>query len=399
MFQVDVVRWLRVTWERAGRCEITFNISMPTVCSRWPSAVFMCREVLSKFRKSRRATDRGPKRAAKRAERARLHNFEHGREYISDCSSCSTVDAPLLLFSGPWACIDSVVASIYNMGVNRRSEVCVHEGASEHRAAFDVRFMDSLIKEIPDGQEKYLKVVDGVPRCFVCGKRATERHVASQAHILKIEEEAILNILGSNLRSLRATKCHLCVGVATKRLILEFWGEAIQRLPEAAKRIHEEKGVFYVEGKMDRPVYPRCCSYELGVVSFSHGCKRDVSTYISWRDLPDREESAEEEQLKRLSPVCQGWWPVVSLRRIHTTVCGWQVLLVCCYRLFSDGPVSATWIYSDYNEAVWEQTMEPVFVESAVEDFVFDHCGVREGILGGCWAEHCGPDIDPWSFL
>ena len=313
---------------------------------------------ICKNRKKGRGLDRGPKRAARRAERARLHNIEHGRGDSSD-SSCLLAQAASGLFSaGPWACMNSIIASMYNMGVNRRSELYLQEVASGNTAFSEKRFMDSLIKELPDGQQTFFKVVDDVPRCVVCGKKATERHVASQAHIVKIEEEALTNILGCDVRAVRHFDNDLCVGVATKKLILDFWGHAIQQLPAAVKRIHSEKGVFYIDGKLDRPLNPRCCMYELGVVTFSAGSKHRVSTYISWRDLPDLEETAEETQMKRVSPACQGWWPVVALRRIQTTACGWQVLFVCCYQLFSDGPVSASWIWCDYTEAPWVQASE-----------------------------------------
>ena len=53
----------------------------------------------------------------------------------------------------------------------------------------------------------------------------------------------------------------MCTGVLTKKLMLEFWGDALPNLPQAAREIHERVGVFY---NKKTEILPKDAIYELG---------------------------------------------------------------------------------------------------------------------------------------
>ena len=301
--------------------------------------------------------------------------------------------------SGPWACKGSMATAMYDKVIQEKNKAYEEQKAAAGPEDFKERVRDSLIKEIPVDQQKYVKIVNGEPYCILCKKVATEGHIASQKHILAMEEEAISNLMGGNANSMRRFQSDLCQGVATKKAMFEFWGDAIQRLPEAAKKIHKEKGEFYINSKVDKPICPNECMYELGIVSYSGGGKYQASTYIPWHDLPDQEETADEKQLKRTPPENQGWWPVIALSRTWSKTDGWKILLVCFYQLQSSGPVAAWWIWPDYDAAPWEQSTEPI--PEHPEDLQhYDYEDIEseeeeDDMPGGVWADPC----DPWKDL
>jgi hypothetical protein len=370
--------------------------SGPTARSRSPSAQSMTTSMSSKRSNSRREADRGPKRAAKRAERARQNNIKKEQEERNNPNYLHKQAERAMSSSGPWACKGSMATAMYNMTINEKKKEYEEQQAKGDPEDFEKRVRDSLIKEIPVDQQKYVKVLNGEPYCVLCKKVATEGHIASQAHILKMEEEAISNFLGGCASSMRRFQADLCVGVATKKLIYEFWGDAIQQLPEATKRIHKEKGKFYINSKIDRPLYPEDCMYELGIVSYSGGGKYHASTYIPWHDLPDQEETADEKQLKRTEPPGQGWWPVIALERTYTKQDGLKILLVCFYQLQSDGPVAVWWIWPGNDEAPWEQTQEPISEHPEdLRDYDYEDKEEEDDMPGGVWAE----PPDPWADL
>ena len=120
-------------------------------------------------------------------------------------------------------------------------------------------------------------------------------------------------------------------------LLLQFWGDALENLPQAAMKIHREKGVFY-DGK--REVTPSDAKYELGVVSYAGtGKYNEKNLYVPYHQLPDTEDIANEEQQRITNPPGQGWWPVIALQTAPTAV-----LIVCWYQLLSDGSVMCWWI-------------------------------------------------------
>ena len=90
-----------------------------------------------------------------------------------------------------------------------------------------------------------------------------------------------------------------CVGVAAKRLLYNFWGNALDNLPRVAMGIHLQKGAFW-NGK--HQVIPENARYELGVVSI----------FRLFHDLLDQIEAATAEERQFRSPPGQGWWPVIA---------------------------------------------------------------------------------------
>ena len=128
--------------------------------------------------------------------------------------------------------------------------------------------------------------------------------------------------------------------------MLEFWGDALPNLPQAAREIHERAGVFY-DNKKD--ILPKDAIYELGVVSYpGKGKYHECNSYIPFHELPDSEDTASEEESKMRSPEKQGWWPVIALQKVaETTKEGatkTKVLVVCWYQLLEDGRIVCWWI-------------------------------------------------------
>ena len=109
--------------------------------------------------------------------------------------------------------------------------------------------------------------------------------------------------------------------------------------------IHVKKQAFHNGKKL---VFPQDAIYELGVVSYPGHGKYNNCQYVAFHELPDQEETANEEQRKRISPPGQGWWPVIALQKVaESTATGikMKVLVVCWYQLIADGNVICWWIY------------------------------------------------------
>ena len=207
---------------------------------------------------------------------------------------------------------------------------------------------DALIKEIPPDMTKWIHMVNGEPRCRICQKWATEGHLKSSEHVKRIEEDALGTLMGGEAKTTRRFNGDMCTGVLTKKLMYEFWGDALANLPKAASEIHAKVGVFYNEKKQ---IKPKDAVYELGVVSYpGQGKYHECNKYIAFHELPDQEDTASEEERKMRSPEGQGWWPVIALQkeacssRLGTKK---KVLLVCWYQLLQDpgnGRINCWWI-------------------------------------------------------
>ena len=103
-----------------------------------------------------------------------------------------------------------------------------------------------------------------------------------------MEEDAIGTLIGGKACSTRRFNGDMCTGVPTKKKMYQFWGDALENLPQAAMKIHREKGVFY-DGK--REVTPNEAHYELGVVSYpGTGKYNEKNLYVPYHQLPDIEE-------------------------------------------------------------------------------------------------------------
>ena len=175
---------------------------------------------------------------------------------------------------------------------------------------------DALVKEIPVEMAKWVRNVDGEPRCVICGKAATVGHLESSEHVKRIEEDALGTIMCGDALTPRRFNGDKCVGVATKRLLYDYWGDALENLPTVARRIHLQKGVFW-NGKHE--VIPESARYELGVVSYPGQGKYKDCLFRAFHDLPDQLETATAEEQQFRSPSGQGWWPVNAFYSVFET--------------------------------------------------------------------------------
>jgi hypothetical protein len=191
----------------------------------------------------------------------------------------------------------------------------------------------------------------GVFYCHICKKVATESHIASGPHLNAMEEVAISDLMGGQTSDGYRRHGNMCTGCPTKKMIMEFWGQAITWLPEEGRKVHNAKEAFYINAKPKAPLYPAQATYELGIVSYTGAGKYQHSTYIPYHDLPDCEETATFEELQRTSPPGQGWWPVLSLGEELDKTHGRSVLLVCFYQLQWKEAIVPVWrIWPDWAE-------------------------------------------------
>ena len=285
----------------------------------------------SKYSRSRAEKGRGPTRRARRLARAEEHYKVMGKEW-KDKERLKQERAQLALPG----IVGSVAVCVYDkmMELKKKEE---NLAGDEKRKAIE----DALVKEIPVEMAKWVHNVDGEPRCVICGKAATVGHLESSEHVKRIEEDALGTIMCGDALTTRRFNGDKCVGVATKRLLYDYWGDALENLPTVARRIHLQKGVFW-NGK--HQVIPESARYELGVVSYPGQGKYKDCLFRAFHDLPDQLETATVEQRQFRSPSGQGWWPVIALDSVFEESVR-KVLVVCWYQLLSDGRVICWWIY------------------------------------------------------
>ena len=285
----------------------------------------------SKGSRSRAERGRGPARRAKKLERAEQHHKVMGKKWKEKSQmKQERAEAALPGFVG------SVAVSVYD----KMMELKIKEdnlAGDEKRKAIE----DALVKEIPLEMAKWVQNVDGEPRCLICGKAATVGHLESSEHVKRIEEDALGTIMCGDALTTRRFNGDKCVGVATKRLLYNYWGDALLNLPTVAMGIHLQKGVFW-NGK--HKVLPENARYELGVVSYPGQGKYKDCLFRAFHDLPDQLETATAEEQQFRSPPGQGWWPVIALDSVFEESVR-KVLVVCWYQLLSDGRVICWWIY------------------------------------------------------
>ena len=301
------------------------------------SADSMTTGTSSKISSSRPERERGPKRKAKKTRRAQEHYEKLGKVW-KDKEQLKQEAAELAL-PGMHG---SVASSTYTAMLEDK-----HLEPLPNALERELAIANALVKEIPLEMSKWVRKNEiGEPRCFLCNKSATEGHLKSCEHLKRIEEDAIGTLMCGNAESARRFNGDLCTGVPTVKKMREFWGDALENLPNHAMAIHIEKGVFY-DGK--KRITPAKAQYELGIVSYpGTGKYSDTSIYLPFHELPDSEDVADEKQMRITSPPGQGWWPVIALQ---SAVVGEgeerkkKVLIVCWYQLLSDGRIIAWWIF------------------------------------------------------
>jgi hypothetical protein len=164
-----------------------------------------------------------------------------------------------------------------------------------------------------------------------------------------MEETTLSDIMGGQTNSGFRRFRGLCEGCPTKKLMMAFWGDNLMYLPQFARQVHINKGEFYINSKLDKPITVDQATHELGIVSYTGSGKYAASTYIAFHNLPDSEEVATAEELQVTSPAGQGWWPVISLAEDYCATNGRSVLLVCFYQLQLKEEIVPVWrIWPNY---------------------------------------------------
>jgi hypothetical protein len=311
----------------------------PGACSDDSSKVTNCS---SKRSKCKSEAQRGPRRAARKLERAKAHALSKGVAWDPNLRQTNAKKALSSADPRNGPPRGTVAVCAYQQVVEEMSEAWTEENWS------DV-CREALNKETPlPDLERFIEMRQGEKYCTLCKKWATDTHLKSDAHEMKCEETCISDAMGG--RTVRGTRRfgEHCQGTPTKKGIREFWGDHIEILPQSGKEIHARKGCFYINSQMDKPILPKDAKIQLGIVSYSGGGKYHASTYIPYHELPDCEEVATPEQLAMTSPPGQGWWPVLELCREYDRT-GVRILLVCFYQLMVEDPlpVPAWWIYPD----------------------------------------------------
>ena len=298
------------------------------------SADSMDTSCASKLSKSRSEKGRGPNRELKRLERSKKHKESLGLQWKEpEERKVENAEKMLPGFKGTAA----VGMQDFFLRQKSKEEAPNWDDDSKRKV-----IEKDLVKEIPVDMCRWVQMVEGEPRCLLCQKQATEGHLVSSEHVRRIEEDAIGTLMGGKADTTRRFNGDLCKGVPTKKLIKDFWGDALENLPRVAMDIHRKKGVFYVNKK---DFTPKDARYELGIVSYPGHGKYDKCSFLDYHDLPDCEEVATEEQKAVKIPEDQGWWPVIALKKEYANGVATRVLVVCWYQLLTDGRVIAWWIW------------------------------------------------------
>ena len=177
----------------------------------------------SSHKRPRPERSRGPKRKAKKIERARQHHERWGLPWEEQ-----DIQAPAL--SG------SAASSVHEAMLKDKKDEAIptQEDRVQH-------IEDALVKEIPVEMRKWVQMVNGKPRCLICKKDATAGHLHLIEHVKKIEEYCLRTQLAGEADTNRRFNGDLCTGVATKKKVKGFWGDALENLPFEAMRIHRKK--------------------------------------------------------------------------------------------------------------------------------------------------------------
>ena len=248
-------------------------------------------------------------------------------------------------------------------------EVPLRALAAHPKRSRDEETVDALARPPPPVcTDTLLRLADGMLRCTLCDKMATEGHMASVVHRNRAEEHAIGTLVAGRAQSVRrfTGPGHGMDGIPTKAALLTFWGDALPDLPRTAWQILRAAGSLLVGGKATRalPVdYVR--GLRLGIVSYAGagGGKYHVHNKFHYYDeLPDcidvydtglYGDGPNPWPHVGPPPPGQGWWPVLAVELFGTlppwvdmgpTVPGGKkILVICFYQLLADR-VEAWWL-------------------------------------------------------
>ncbi|CAE7580184.1 unnamed protein product [Symbiodinium sp. CCMP2592] len=190
------------------------------------------------------------------------------------------------------------------------------------------------------------KITSLCGRCCMCDKVASDAHLTSKVHEMKLKETALLvRMLGEPKKFGHVFRFGGgCVGPLTQENIKNYWGE-VENLIKAARN----KSHFHLKatGAASSKVVPRTArQFEIVVVSYdpTQGCKayRTSSLAVDWCNVP---ATAATTTMPALPPG-QTWWPVVRLGLDPLPgkhVSDGELEAYCCvYQLLQD-PAPAWW--------------------------------------------------------
>ena len=163
----------------------------------------------SKRGRSRQESDRGPQRRAAKLKRAQKHYESLGKEWV-DLRKRNAETATNLQGSD--------ASTVHSQIVQNAKAQELPEGSERNMLV-----EDALCKQIPTDMSKWVKMDEqGVPRCLICKKVATEGHLLSMDHVRRMEEHAIGDLMGGEALTTRRFNSELCTGVLTKRLMYQL---------------------------------------------------------------------------------------------------------------------------------------------------------------------------------
>ena len=273
--------------------------------------------MVSHVSRSTKMTDksRGPARRKQKEERARLHREKMGLETFDLASDARATNAAKSLFIArpleeaqvgappPPACLPplapQVDAEAKPAGLRGSVAVSVHAmtiKAAERLGTIDkdVRkayFFQGLAGDPEDQQgedarRRWIVHKDGWPFCQICQKWAEESHLQSAGHRVRVEEDAIGQIMAGGAGSTRRFAGGGLPSPISQAGMLAYWGELLQCMPvEVGKRFAAAGRIKY-QKNMLTPAH--VAGFNLGAVSYSGaGTYGPGNKYYDWADLPN----------------------------------------------------------------------------------------------------------------
>ena len=192
----------------------------------------------SRRSRTRAEATKGPKRKAKQIKKAQEHRASLGlTPFEPEERRQATAEAATGSFG-------SVAQAVRDLRLDEaRAMSCPGKQERTEMIA------DALVDHVPENRSRWESMNDGQLYCKLCNKYATDGHLASRGHMMRVEEDCLGTAMAGKALTTRRFEGDKCTGVATKSLLFDHWGDALQNLPLAAKEIHNKKGVIYIDGK------------------------------------------------------------------------------------------------------------------------------------------------------
>jgi hypothetical protein len=309
---------------------------------------------------NRKRQNRGPKLRAR--DEKKLLKFQQEKGYITRDWSTSEEIATARARNLEAAVGDAGPEgkAAYNEHLRQAKSEGMHENPGE-KVVYCLTYDHSLApKDTQD--KKYIVSIDGEKYCNLCKKFLGGAHLGSAEHVRRVEENAAGNMMGGETTSLRRHNDGKGFeGKLTKRGMMDYWGDALLNLPQAAKDRHKTKNIVLRIKKgrslVIEPVH--VLAFEIAAVSYN-GCGKYVGqTLRPFVDIEDDDivaieaegstkaliESEDDVKLNEAKkelcpypPTGQTWWPVTSVRLTNEAkmlISGWTddwVVVVCWYQ-------------------------------------------------------------------